>query len=772
MAHTDIHCHRSCEVLVVGSGIAGICAAIQAGRSGRDTILLEKDEVLGGNCGPNLGVGITGAERYHAYAVETGILQELREEGCRVDAMTHTGRGAMGYSISRRFEAVIQAALRAAGVTVLKRHYARAPLVTADRIVGVIAEDLAAFRTVQIDVSGCVIEASGDGEIGALAGADFDMGSEAHEEFGERSAGPERSHLVQGTSLVAIAHRTEQEVHYTPPAGTSEFTPRVWHGSIGSFIHHHGGWLDRPSGLMFLYVTETGGHLDTIRDDSAIYERLLDQLWAEWDHLKNGPHREEARCWDLLWVSPKAGKRESRRFLGDYILTQTDLEAGRRFPDDIAYGGHDLDDHRPLGEGSNIFAFSIPPLYGIPYRACYSRNIANLYLAGRLISATHLAHASTRIMGSGAAVGQAVGLAAALCLDYGCLPRELGEQHLAALQDGLVATDATILCRPRADAGDLARQARVTATSEWRYNDQAPTQLVPLIAPAGIVLWDWPTRLRQVELYLKNDTDQEQELTLTVAHAQPQRRWLSMDEYHTTGWNDLRAAAFADCHAIRLGVPAGFAGWLAGDLGDLELPPKDPTGDDDRILISLSENPHVRWGLTGDDCEITQTVELSHHSPTWRPVGARGTLKLTPPPPLGEAANAVNGFHRRFGRGPTNLWLSDPRDGLPQELELQWDSPQRISRICLTFDNLERDSHANPWHAGTLAAGRCVRDYELALLTEQGWREVATVEGNVRRCRTHDCEPVTATALRLRVLATNESGWGARVYEVRVGSHL
>src|SRR5512137_842322 len=120
---------EECEVLVIGSGVSGFCAAIQAGRCGCDTVLLEKDEVLGGNSGPNLGVGITGAERYNAYGAETGILQELREEGCFVDAMTHTAAGTMGYSISRRFEAVVQSHLQRAGVRVRKRHYARVPIV-------------------------------------------------------------------------------------------------------------------------------------------------------------------------------------------------------------------------------------------------------------------------------------------------------------------------------------------------------------------------------------------------------------------------------------------------------------------------------------------------------------------------------------------------------------------------------------------------------------------------------------------------------------------
>jgi len=759
---------HECEVLVIGSGVSGYCAAIQAGRCGARTILLEKDEVLGGNSGPNLGVGITGADRYNHYAGETGIIQELQENGCWTDAVTHISGGTMGYSIHRRFEAVVQEHLQAAGVNVLKRHYARGPIVKDARIVGVIAEDLAAFRSVRIEVSGFVIEASGDGEVGALAGAHFDWGSEQRSEHGERSAPEERTDRVQGTSLVAIAHRTGREVRFIPPAGTPEFIPRVWHGSLGSFLHHHGGWFSDSKDLFFLYVTETGGHLDTIREDGLIYELLLKQLWAEWNHIKNGPHREEARCWDLLWVSPKAGKRESRRFLGDYVLTQTDLEAGRTFEDGIAYGGHDLDDHRPLGEGSDIFAHSIPPLYGVPYRSCYSRNLDNLFLAGRLISATHLAHSSTRIMRTGAAIGQAVGLAAALCLKHDCSPRELGCERLAELQQGLLREDATILGRVHEDPEDLARSARVSATSEVRFNEQTIGPLVPLIAPAGVLLWDWPERLDAVEMYLRNTSEADRELTLSILRARRDPRWTTTDDWHAWGWNDLRDEAFSLLHQARGMLRAGSEGWFQLDLPGVVLGAKDAASDADRVLIHLDADPHVQWAMAERPCEIAEAVEHSHHSPRWKPLGAMGTLRLSPAPKLGEAENVTNGFHRRFSRAPLNVWLSDPLDGLPQSLTLEWDEPQTISRVGLTFDNLVKLTHDNPWHAGTRVAPMLAKAYEVSAWQDGEWTTVIEENENYHRRRVHRIEAVTTTLLRLTIKAAWGEGFGARAYEVKM----
>ncbi len=757
-----------CDVLVIGSGVSGYCAAIQAGRCGAKTILIEKDEVLGGNSGPNLGVGITGADRYNDYAGETGIIQELQEEGCWIDAITHVSPGSMGYTIHRRFEAVVQEHLKRAGVTILKRHCARRPIMDGDRIAAVVCEDSAAFQTARIDVGGFVIEGSGDGEIAALAGAEFDFGSESRDEFGERSAPEQRTNQVQGTSLVAIAHPTGRDIRFVPPAGTPEHVPRVWHGRMSSWLSHHDGWFAPGKDLFFLYVTETGGHMDTVRDDGDIYEMLLRQLWAEWDHIKNGPHAEEAREWDLLWVSPKAGKRESRRFIGDYVLTQTDVEDGVRFADDITYGGHDLDDHMPLGEGSNIFAHSIPPLFGVPYRCCYSRNLSNLFLAGRLISATHIAHSSTRIMRTGAAIGQAVGLAASLCLEHHCTPRALDEEHIDELQQSLIARDATILGVRREDSTDLARSATASASSEVRFNDQEPGTLVPLIARAGVVLWDWPENLNTVSLFLRNDSDQAQELRLRILRARREGKWIVPDDWHQFHWNDLRDEAFAEIHSATAELPAGHHGWFEIDLASVELGEKDAASDDDRVLIALDQNANVSWAVATRRSEIATMVEHSHHRPQWASMNAMATMRLDPAPSVGEATNAINGHHRRTSRAPLNMWMSDPEAGLPQELILEWPEAQSFDQVTVTFDNLARLTSENPWHSGSRVVPFLAKAYDISVWADGEWAEVVSEDDNFHRRRTHRVGPIHASKLRLRVLSTHGEGFGARVYELSV----
>ena len=167
---------------------------------------------------------------------------------------------------------------------------------------------------------------------------------------------------------------------------------------------------------------------------------LLRIAFGVWDHIKNqGDHGAEN--WELEWVGFLPGKRESRRYEGDYMLVQQDLEEGRAFDDVIAYGGWTMDNHMPEGfryPGYSSRHIPVKSPYAIPYRCLYSRNIENLMFAGRNISASHMAMSSTRVMATCALMGQAAGTAAALAVAHGLTPRQVGEQLIRTLQDQLM----------------------------------------------------------------------------------------------------------------------------------------------------------------------------------------------------------------------------------------------------------------------------------------------------------------------------------------------
>jgi hypothetical protein len=266
--------------------------------------------------------------------------------------------------------------------------------------------------------------------------------------------------------------------------------------------------------------------MDTIGDAMAIREELLKILYGVWDHVKN--HGEYgAGNYALSWVGSVPGKRESRRAVGDYILRQSDLTHPRNIPDAVAYGGWPIDVHNPDGFYAKKKWLDYTHLdrpYPIPYRCCYSRDVENLFLAGRIISATHVAHGSIRLMRTCAVGGQAVGTAAVLCAKYGKTPREIGRDHVAELQQDLLKHDCHIPGVRNEDARDLARKARVRASSEFRAPESgyrfSAEKVVEglsrgrpgdenlwLSAPAGedpepwiSLEWDAPVKLNRIHL--------------------------------------------------------------------------------------------------------------------------------------------------------------------------------------------------------------------------------------------------------------------------------
>jgi hypothetical protein len=284
-----------------------------------------------------------------------------------------------------------------------------------------------------------------------------------------------------------------------------------------------------------------------------------------------------------------------------------------------------------------------------------------------------------------------------------------------------------------------------------------------------VVLWDWPERLDAVELYLENRAGEEQTLSLGVYRARREPRWKSVDAYSRWGRNDLRDGAFAEVASFPVSVPAGHRGWLrVAPPEPVRLGNKDPACDDDRVLIALDENPQVRWALAAEQPAIAEMVEHHHYSTEWHRLGVMATLRLTPPPGLGEAGNAANGFHRRFGRGPTNMWMSRPGAALPQDLVLTWDTPQTFGEVHLTFDNLAPSRHDLPWECGARVLPILVEAYELACWSEDEWQTLVREEQNHHRFRRHAFAAVTTEKLRLRVLSTHGEESQARVYQVRV----
>jgi hypothetical protein len=359
---------------------------------------------------------------------ETGILEELRLENLKQNPNSN-------FSV---WDAILYDKVRyQPGLELILNCTCQSAEMTANRITEVTGWQMTTetYHTVKARV---FIDCSGDAILAPLTGGEFRMGREGRSEYGESIAPDEPDQRTMGMSCLFQAREYDTAQHFDPPSWAYTF-PDDDDLPEGTEGHK---WLE-----MGYWWIELGGEHHSIRDTEMLRDELLKILMGVWDHIKNrGDHGAEN--WALEWIQFLPAKRESRRYIGDHVLTQNDIEAGGRFSDIVAYGGWPMDDHNPAGFWAvkagappTVFNYSPSP-YGIPYRSLYSINIENLMFAGRNASCSHSAMSSTRVMGTAACMGQAVGTAAAIAVHNKLSPREVGQRRLDELQQTLLQDDS------------------------------------------------------------------------------------------------------------------------------------------------------------------------------------------------------------------------------------------------------------------------------------------------------------------------------------------
>ncbi len=419
------------DFCVVGGGMAGLCAAIAAARHGLKTVLMHDRPVFGGNASSECRVHICGADMHnHVKNMrETGILEELRMENlCR--------NANRNFSI---WDTILyEKVLAEPNITALLNCSCLKAEMDGSAIRTATGWQLTTqtYHTVHARI---FADCSGDAVLAPLTGATFRMGREARSEYDESIAPPEADARTMGMTCLFQSREYTTQQTFEPPAWARRYDScaDLPYGPAG----HH--WWQ-----MGYWWVELGGEHHSIHDTEALRDELLKIAYGVWDHIKNRcPNRDAAANWAIEWIQFLPAKRESRRYVGEHVLTQNDIEAKGSFKDAVAYGGWSMDDHHPagfnaakIGAPATVFHHAPSP-YGIPYRSLYSRNIVNLMFAGRDASCTHAAMSSTRVMGTGCSMGQAVGVAAALAVEKGILPAGV-KHHVQELQQKLMRDDA------------------------------------------------------------------------------------------------------------------------------------------------------------------------------------------------------------------------------------------------------------------------------------------------------------------------------------------
>ena len=461
------------DVVVIGGGMSGICAALAAARHGARTALVHDRHVLGGNASSEIRMHICGAS-------ENLAKPDLEESGILHEIMLDNKSRNDYYNFSIWDMVLFSTVKRQKNLTV----YLSTAMESCEMGEGSTIRSIDAYQLTtetHWKISGKVfIDCTGNATLGYYAEAEFRTGSEGRDEFGEPDAPGQPNKERMGNTLLFKAVDRGHPVAFKKPDFARTFTEEELKYRTHSAIHgaQIKGEVDKAYVRMTSFSTssvdygywwiELPGETDDIIDE---YEQIRDELvsciYGIWDHLKNGGDHG-AENYDLEWVGMLPGSREGRRLIGDYILNENDILSNRQFEDAVAYGGWPMDIHTAKGLydfdelPSRVISFD--GAYTIPYRSYYSKNISNLMMAGRDISASKMAMGSTRVMGTCAVGGQAVGTAAALCIKYDCDPRG-AQEHMRELQQMLLKDDAYIPGIWNEDPKDLARRAKVTATS-------------------------------------------------------------------------------------------------------------------------------------------------------------------------------------------------------------------------------------------------------------------------------------------------------------------
>lgn len=401
------------DVLVVGGGPGGLAAAIASARNGADTLLVERYGFLGGMA------TIGNVNPYMTYwAGEEQIIEGIHQEICdRLTAMGGYGKGSRTAFDPEAYKYVADRMCEEAGVKVLL-HTTLSDVTESDgaiRSVEVVGKSGKQIATAQVYIDG-----TGDADLAAWAGARVEKGRP-------------QDGLTQPMTL----NFRVCNVDASRMAGWDERNKLYDKAKAEGRLH-----CPRENVLLFLTTRPTEIHFNQTRItgmDGTSSEDLTKaeiegrrQAWEFLQFLRSDvPGFEDA---EMQISGPQIGVRESRRVIGDYIMTEEDILGARKFPDVIARGSYDVDIHNPTGAGTVIKRLKPGESYDIPYRSLTPLGIENLLIAGRPISATHEAHSSVRIMPICIAIGQAAGTAAALSVRSSVVPRKL---DVALLQKSL-----------------------------------------------------------------------------------------------------------------------------------------------------------------------------------------------------------------------------------------------------------------------------------------------------------------------------------------------
>lgn len=684
--------YTDADLVVVGGGIAGVCASITAARSGIKVVLVQDRPVLGGNASSEVRLWILGATSHmgnnNRWAREGGVIDELLVE--------NTYRNKEGNPII--FDTILlEKVTQEANITLLLNTAVYQINKKSDRLIKN-AKAFCSQNSTEYKLSAPLFcDASGDGIIAFMSGASYRMGAEPADEFGEGFAPDVEDYgELLGHSIYLYTKDVGKPVRFVPPAYALQDAgelPRIRNYQL------------QDQGCKLWWV-EYGGRMDTIHQSEKIKWELWKVIYGIWHYVKNSGKFPEAENLTLEWVGTIPGKRESRRFEGDYMISQKDVVEQREHTDAVAFGGWSMDLHPADGvysEKMECNQWHSKGVYQIPYRCYYSKDIQNLFLAGRIISASHVAFGSSRVMATCGHGAQAVGLAAVLCTRHKYFPAQLTEEgNMKELQNRLNLAGQSIPGIPIHREEELVKKANIGSSATlkisgfptdgpWIHLDKGVAQMLPLKKGKnyrfGIqVKAEEATRLHcelrvseKLHNYTPDTTLSRREFLL-----EPGEQWIYIDFDHALEHNQYAFVTLLKNEAV----------WVKGSNRRI-------TG-----ILSVFNKIHKAVSNNGrqEPPSHLGIDAFEFWTPERRPAGHNLAMQISPALEAFHLDLLTNGFNRPTNQ--TNAWVADLKDAKPN-IRLHWDTPQQISAIQLHFDT----DFDHPMESALMGHPECVMPF-------------------------------------------------------------
>lgn len=692
------------DFAIVGGGLAGTCAAIAAARAGIKVTLVQDRPVLGGNASSEVRLWVLGATSHmgnnNRWSREGGIIDEILVENVHKNK---EGNPIIFDTIlldKVKQEPNIRLLLNTAVYKIEKSEENEVKA-----IYGFCSQNYT-FYDIEAPI---FCDASGDGIIAYQAGASFRMGAEDKNEFGELFA-PDHDDYGQllGHSIYFYSKDAGKPVEFTAPSYALKDITK---------IPRHGNIQTEEAGCKFWWL-EYGGRLDTIHDTEEIKWELWSVVYGVWDYIKNSGKFPESKNMTLEWVGVIPGKRESRRFLGHKTLVQQDIIEQRHHDDAILFGGWAIDLHPADGvysDTNGCIQYHSKGVYEIPYACHVSKEIKNLYYAGRCISATHVAHGSSRVMATSAFGGQAVGFAAAQCITKKLLPADLiAPSEMKELQQTLslagqsiprVAIDRTnnLAAAAKISASSVLELSQIPFNGNWYNLDFSVAQMLPLIAN------------EKYTFEFEVDVNQDTELTFELRYSSKAKNY-TPDSTADVQKTILKKGVQKVLVTFDKGVPAnqyGFVTIMKNENVKVCTSNYRSTG----LLSVFNKFNHDVNNFGKQEPPANSGIEaFEFWCPTRRPSGDNLAMHISPSINSFGVDNLLNGFIRPTTQA--NAWVASMEDKQAR-IKLEWNAPQSIKTLILYFDTdydhaLESVQMGHP----ETVMPFCVREYKI--LDDQG----------------------------------------------------